>query len=72
LEKERNMSGSRKCPQCAELVQLEAKICRFCSYDFVNRSPAKPPKNSFQSCMTVFLILNGIALLLVALLLSGI
>lgn len=66
------MSGSRKCPQCAELVWLEAKICRFCSYDFVNRAPAKPPKNSFQSCMSVFLIINGAILVFLTWLFSDI
>ncbi len=25
---------SKKCPQCAELVKAEAKICRFCNYEF--------------------------------------
>jgi uncharacterized membrane protein len=25
---------SKKCPQCAEFVKAEAKICRFCNYQF--------------------------------------
>jgi RNA polymerase subunit RPABC4/transcription elongation factor Spt4 len=24
----------KKCPQCAEFVKAEAKICRFCNYEF--------------------------------------
>jgi len=24
----------KKCPQCAEFVKPEAKICRFCNYEF--------------------------------------
>jgi len=66
------VSGSQKCPQCAELVQLDAKVCRFCFYDFVSRTPKKEPKNSFQSCMTVFVIINVVVLFLFALLLSGV
>jgi len=26
--------GMKKCPQCAELVKAEAKICRFCQFQF--------------------------------------
>ena len=25
---------SKKCPRCAEFVKVEAKICRFCNYQF--------------------------------------
>jgi hypothetical protein len=26
--------GQKKCPSCAEMVQVDALICRFCRYDF--------------------------------------
>ena len=28
------LNGMKKCPQCAEKVKREAKICRFCNYQF--------------------------------------
>lgn len=31
--------ASKKCPQCAESVRAEAKVCRFCSYSFPIPAP---------------------------------
>jgi hypothetical protein len=28
------LPAEKKCPQCAEMVKYEAKICRFCRYEF--------------------------------------
>lgn len=33
-----NTSTTKKCPDCAEIVKAEARICRFCNYKFIEDS----------------------------------
>jgi len=59
------MSGTKKCAQCAEVVQMDAIVCRYCGYNFKTDRAAQPPKNSLQSClMIVGYILLGLLVLL--------
>lgn len=32
-------AGKRKCPDCAELVQRDANVCRFCGYRITTQEP---------------------------------
>lgn len=61
------MTSSIKCPQCGKMMQSDAKLCGFCSYDLANNQPASLQKNSLKGCfailalfITAMLILAGI------------
>jgi hypothetical protein len=41
-------SNLRKCPKCAELIQNEASICRFCNSEVTPLPPSMPAKNQNQ------------------------
>ncbi|HEX2554254.1 MAG TPA: hypothetical protein VHL98_11160 [Microvirga sp.] len=40
--------GLKKCPDCAELVQAEARICRFCRHEFDPATIARPSTTPFE------------------------
>jgi hypothetical protein len=35
------IDGGKRCPSCAEIVQGEAKVCRYCGHNFEQVAPAE-------------------------------
>lgn len=62
-------ADEKKCPQCAEIVKAEAKVCRFCSHPFeaeVSSTPSSSPapnkgKAWGKGCLVVLGLLFALA-----------
>jgi hypothetical protein len=64
-------ADEKKCPQCAETIKAEAKICRFCGHSFENDiSPnlgSLPPDNGKKrgkGCLTVLAVLIALVVVI--------
>lgn len=63
------LAGTRKkCPRCAELVQSEALVCRYCAHEFDQAAqPVKPEAKATSSpdggISDTYVIWGGIALI---------
>ncbi|WP_411292070.1 hypothetical protein [Sphingorhabdus sp.] len=58
------LSDTRKCPHCAEMVHVKAKVCCYCWYDFRTDPTNPPPKYGLQNG---FVIMVSLILLIFAL-----
>jgi hypothetical protein len=47
------------------MMQADAKVCGFCSYDFLRNQPARPTKNGRLGCLAI------VALVVLAVLILG-
>jgi hypothetical protein len=57
----------KKCPQCAEMVQGEAKICRFCRHEFASASKqasfsSTQPERDNKGCLVAICLIIVIAI----------
>jgi len=64
-------ADEKKCPQCAETVKAEAKLCRFCGHSFENQVSSNrgglPPPNKSKGrgkgCLIAFGILGALGII---------
>ena len=52
------MLGGAKCPQCAEFIKREAKVCRFCRYP-VERDEARQRSSPLALVILILMVIVG-------------
>ncbi|RUY28722.1 zinc ribbon domain-containing protein [Mesorhizobium sp. M7A.F.Ca.CA.004.12.1.1] len=58
------MEGDTKtCPECAETVQRDARICRFCRHDFAGNATRGPPDAPAKKALSKWFIIPALAVL---------
>jgi hypothetical protein len=65
LEQRALDSGNRKCPSCAEMVKVEAKVCKHCGNDLEPYVAEVDPNASTAAQQTIgrFVVVGGLLVL---------
>jgi hypothetical protein len=50
VENNLNLSDSKKCPKCAEIIKFEAKVCKHCGNEFSNDEIENIRKSKCELC----------------------